>query len=231
MSNQFEETLRQHKKLGLRSGRAQAGMITIGQGNDVTCQVELGMASEVTVSIDSNVLETAGLVAFTQATVTFTIEGVSITRTFDVAAGASISGLAEAVRVMVKDVTPTVFSQSKGKKYGVTISIAMMPRPNTAVPPTLTGVSNVSVAGLNTLPVPVPLGASSVIVTGSGAAGVVSLQVAQQTADGGENLMLCDLTSVPSPPIALMAGCGIIAITNLAASSVANVTVQFGIDG
>lgn len=229
--NQFEETLRQHKKLGLRSGRAQAGLITIGQGNDVTCQVELGMASEVTVSIDSNALETAGLVAFTQASVTFTIEGVSIIRTFDVAAGASISGLAEAVRVMVKDVTPSVFSQSKGKKYGVTISIAMMPRPNSATPPTLTGVSNAAIAGLSTLNISVPLGANSVIVTGTGAAGVPSLQLAQQTADMGVNLMLCDLTQVPSPPIALMAGCGNIAITNLASGSGANVTVQFGIDG
>jgi hypothetical protein len=43
--------------------------------------------------------------------------------------------------------------------------------------------------------------------------------------------MECDLTQVPSPPIALMAGCGNIAITNLAGGSSAQVTVQFGIDG
>lgn len=42
--------------------------------------------------------------------------------------------------------------------------------------------------------------------------------------------MECDLTSVPSPPITLMSGCGNIAITNLAGSN-SNVTVQFVIDG
>ena len=229
--NQYQETLRQHGKLGLRTGRAQAGKLTIGQGNDASCQVELGITSQVTVSISSDVAETPGLVAFTQATVMFTVEGITITRTFDVAAGASISGLAEAVRVMVKDTTPSSFAASQGQQYGITISMALMPRPNTAVPPTLTGLANGTVGALATVNVAVPLGANSVIVTGTGAAGVVSLQLAQQTADKSTTLMECDLTSVPSPPIALMAGCGNIAITNLAASSGANVTVQFGIDG
>ena len=229
--NQYQETLRQHGKLGLRTGRAQAGKLTIGQGNDASCQVELGITSQVTVSISSDVAETPGLVAFTQATVMFTVEGVTITRTFDVAAGASISGLAEAVRVMVKDTTPSSFASSQGQQYGITISIALMPRPSTAVPPTLTGLANGTVGALATVNVAVPLGANSVIVTGTGAAGVVSLQLAQQTADLSTTLMECDLTSVPSPPIALMAGCGNIAITNLASSTGAQVTVQFGIDG
>ena len=229
--NQYQETLRQHGKLGLRTGRAQAGKLTIGQGNDASCQVELGITSQVTVSISSDVAETPGLVAFTQATVMFTVEGVTITRTFDVAAGVSISGLAEAVRVMVKDTTPSSFASSQGQQYGITISIALMPRPNTAVPPTLTGLANGTVGALATVNVAVPLGANSVIVTGTGAAGVVSLQLAQQTADLSTTLMECDLTSVPSPPIALMAGCGNIAITNLASSTGAQVTVQFGIDG
>jgi hypothetical protein len=229
--NQLFETLRQHGKLGLRTGRAQGGKLVIGQGNDVTCQVEFGIASEVTVSIDSNVAETAGLVAYSQATVMFTVEGVTITRTFDVAAGVSISGLAEAVRVMVKDTTPASFATSKGQSYGITISIALMPRPNTAVPPTLTGLANGTVGALGVVNIAVPLGANSVIITGTGAAGVVSLQLAQQTADKSTTLMLTDLTQVPSPPIALMSGCGNIAITNLASSTSANVTVQFGIDG
>lgn len=229
--NQYQETLRQHGKLGLRTGRAQAGKLTIGQGNDASCQVELGITSQVTVSISSDVAETPGLVAFTQATVMFTVEGITITRTFDVAAGVSISGLAEAVRVMVKDTTPSSFASSQGQQYGITISIALMPRPNTAVPPTLTGLANGTVGELATVNVAVPLGANSVIVTGTGAAGVVSLQLAQQTADKSTTLMECDLTSVPSPPIALMSGCGNIAITNLAGGSSAQVTVQFGIDG
>lgn len=229
--NQLEETFRQHKKLGMRTGRAQGGPLTIGQGGDVTCQVEMGMASEVTVSIDSNAAETAGLVAFTQATVMFTVEGITITRTFDVAAGASISGLAEAIRVMVKDTTPKSFPASQGQKYGILISIALMPRPGGAVSPTLTGLANATVLASGTVNVPVPLGANAVIVTGTGAAGAVSLQLAQQTADASTTLMACDLTAVPSPPIALMSGCGNIAITNLAAGSSAQVTVQFGIDG
>ena len=228
--NQYQETLRQHGKLGLRTGRAQAGKLTIGQGNDASCQVELGITSQVTVSISSDVAETPGLVAFTQATVMFTVEGVTIIRTFDVAAGVSISGLAEAVRVMVKDVTPSSFSASEGQAYGITISVAMMPRPGGTAPPTLTGIANETVGSSGTINVAVPLGASAVVVSGTGAAGVVSLQVAQQTADKSMTLMECDLTSVPSPPIALMSGCGNIAITNLAGSN-SNVTVQFVIDG
>jgi hypothetical protein len=226
--NQFEETLRQHKKLGMRTGRAQAGKLTTGQGGDVTCQVELGMASEVTVSIDNNAVEN-GTAAFATATVMFTVEGVTITRTFDVAAGASISGLAESIRVMVKD--STGLPHALGVQYGITISIALMPRPNTAAPPTLTGASNQSITALSSITVPVPLGADSVIINGTGAAGVVSLQLLQQTADGLATLMSTDITQVPTPPIALMAGCGRIEVINPASSSSALVTVQFGIDG
>jgi hypothetical protein len=227
--NQMEETLRQHKKLGMRSGRAQGGKLTTGNaGNNVSTQVEFGMASEVTVSIDNLALEDK-TTAFVTASVSFTIEGNTITRTFDVAAGASISGLAEAVRVVVTDNTKT--PHTMGVKYGVMISIAMMPRPNTATPPTLTGAANVAVGPTASTTVPVPIGANSVIVTGTGAAGVVSLQLAQQTMDGTTTLMATDITEVPSRPIALMAGCGQIVVTNLAGASSANVTVQFGIDG
>lgn len=227
--NQFEETLRQHQKLKLRTGRSQAGKLTTGQSNnDVTCQVEFGMASEVTVSIDNNAVE-SGITAFATATVMFTIEGVTISRSFDVAAGASISGLAEAVRVMVKDNTKV--PHALDAQYGIIISIAMMPRPATATPPTLTGAANVTVPALSSTTVPVPVGANSVIVNGTGAAGVVSLSLKQMTADGLVTLMETDITEVPSRPIALMAGCGEIEVLNLAAGSGAQVTVQFGIDG
>ena len=225
--NQYGKTFRQHEESPLRTGRAQSKNLTTGDGrNQASLQCEFGVAEEVTVVID-NGAPGAGITAFATATVEFTIDGTTTVRQFDVAAGACISGVAQAVRVSVKDSTPS--SHAQGKSYGVTLSVAVMPRPTTAVPPVLTGaLAQTVTSGGGTLTVPVPNGADSVVVFGVVWPGYPSFQVAQQTADGLTTLLETAVT--PGQFVPLIAGCGQIVITNFGTIT-ANVTVAFGIDG
>jgi hypothetical protein len=228
MSQQMDETYRQHAKSPLRTGRAQGGNLTTGDSNNnVSCQVEFGVAEVVTVSFD-NTAASQDIEALAQATIEFTIDGVTIVRTIDVSAGASISGVAQAVRARVVDKTNEEFTASDfGQKYGVTISIAVMPRPTTAVPPVLTGAQ----ALLNqnqSVTVQVPSGANSFAVYGSTAAAAPTLQAVQKTARGTAILMEDIATLGQFVP--LLMGTGQVVVTNLSAAQ-AEICLVWGIDG
>jgi hypothetical protein len=229
VSNQLSETLLRHLKSPLRTGRSQGGMLTTGDSrNGISMQVEFGVAEQVTVSFD-NTATAGGVEALAQATIEFTIDGTSIVRTIDVAAGASISGVAQAVRVRVLDMTSTSLVVSTPTSYGVTISVAVMPRPTTAVPPVLTGLTNKQLSQNGTVTVQVPAGADSFVVYGQTASGQpTGIEVAQQTAQGTATIQ----QSVPTLGqfVPLLMGCGRLLITNLSATT-ATVSVIWGIDG
>jgi hypothetical protein len=226
MSNQMDETLRRHVQSPLRTGRSQGGTLTTGQNQQVSMQVELGVAEVVTVTVDNTSLGGMPITAFATAQVEFTIDGTSIVRQFDVAAGASISGVAKAIRVSVKDSTPSAHPQNKS--YGVTMSVAVMPRPTTAVPPVLTGLAAATVAnGGGQETVSVPPGANSVVVYAYSSAALLLL-LAEETADGVT--VVLETLVTPGQFIPLVAGAGKIVLTNNGLAS-AQVTVTFGIDG
>jgi hypothetical protein len=234
VSNQYGRSFEPHPKSPILTGRAQSGKLTTGDSNKpVSAQAQFGVSTYFTVTIDSNIVtDPSGPVAFTKAVVEWTNDGITIVREIDVAAGASISGLAEAVAVRVYDYTataPTVeaHTYALGVDYGVSISITSRQRPTTAAPPVRTGLAATPVNQSAAQEVDVPLGANSVLVYGALAAAAASVLVTFLTADGATTLLK---TVAGDDPIPLIAGVGVVRVTNLSASQ-ADITVVFGIDG
>jgi hypothetical protein len=226
MSN-LNDTFEAHRKSDFRTGWAQGGHLQTGNvGKDVSCQAKFGRAVNFTAQID---VDSVGdkIVAFTQAIVQWTVAGNTIVRTIDVAAGVSISGLAESVHVRVRDITPSSFPQNK--EYDATILIAAEPRATTAVPPIFTGLLSTAVAANASVTVPVPNGANGVTVYGVVWPGAPSFDLQEQTADG--STVLLDTIVTPGQFVPLLAGAGLIVVTNKAASLGSSISVVFTIDG
>lgn len=218
-----------HGEEALRTGWAQGGPINVGQTAGVRMQARFGVLTEFTVTIDSNA-SANGIVAFTKAVVTWTVNGNPIVRTIDVGAGASISGLGESVMVVINDVTNLgAFPSAAGKSYNVTVSVATNPRPTTAVPPILTGIDASDVdESASTANIPVPAGANSVAVYGGISTGAATLRLRQMTADNSATLLSTIVTLGQFVP--LVAGAGLVAVDNLSMAT-ASVNILFGIDG
>jgi hypothetical protein len=107
----------------IRTGHAQAGSLITGNSSTfVSAQKTFDTMEIFTVTIDVD-LPTSGVAAFVTATVRWTVKGVTVTRTYDVATTASFSGIAEALTVTVNDNTPNTHPQ--GVKYNASILIAI----------------------------------------------------------------------------------------------------------
>ena len=219
-----------HQRRKILSGFGRQGQLQTGRSNvTVTAQADFGETTIFTVQLDINLTGTpVGTVAFCLAIVEWTINGITLTRTVDVALGVSISGLAESVRVRLIDSTPTQYPIGIG--YTGTILIATNPRPTTAVPPVLTALYTTNIAGSASTPVlPVPSGGNSLVVLASTAAGVwPTLRVRFQTASG------VDLIRSVAPSgqtfLPLPTGTGQAIVDNLGVAA-ADISVLWGIDG
>jgi hypothetical protein len=218
-----------------RTGWSKSANLITGQTTKiVTLSAEFEEPTSFTAQFDVDQEETSG---FAIAVVEWTVNGITISRTIDVAAGASICGVAESVHVLVKDVTDVSVAGgfTAGQSYGVTISVAARTRANTAVPPVFTGLRMAE-----TFPVPapgavaeVPPGANSVAIFGADVAtgGPVSLGLLVQgftVPDVARTL----LQSVPQQGFftPLVAGSMQVSVLNLGVTP-AFVTIVFGIDG
>jgi hypothetical protein len=223
--SQMDETLRPHQKLNARTGWAQTGKLTTGQAQPASMQVNFSSAEEITVQID-NQAPGSDITAFATATVTFMIDGNPLVRTFDVAAGVSISCVAEAVHINVKDSTPNTHPQ--GISYGVLMTAAVMPRPSTASPPVLTGLVPTPVnSGAQTANVPIPNGANGVIVFAFSTSAVV-LELTETTADDATVVLQTNVT--PGQVTPLVAGAGAVNVINRGTGG-ATIGIVFTIDG
>lgn len=221
----MDDTVRQHRKVDARTGWAQTGQLKTGGGQQVTMQARFSAAEEITVQID-NQAPGSDVTAFATATVTFIIDGNPLIRTFDVAAGVSISCVAEAVHVSVTDSTPA--GNPKGVAYGILMTAAVMPRPTTASPPILTGLTPEPVAnGATTANVRVPNGANGVIVFASSSS-AVALALNEVTANGATTVL--STTVLPGQVTPLVAGAGEVNVTNQGSAS-AIISIAFTIDG
>lgn len=113
-------------------------------------------------------LNAAGIRA--QALIKWSVAGNTITRLVNVGDGVSVSGLAEAVSVVVQDVTclQGTISAQAGFNYSVGIMVAKGTRPYGSLPPTLSpfpfqdfntiGTQLTVAAGANTAIIPIPRG-------------------------------------------------------------------------
>jgi len=205
------------------TGWAQALNLTTGSRQAAQVQRTFEVAQMFTVSLD---LAIVGRISVTcQATVTWTVNGVPVRRTFDVSPGVSISGVAEAITVSVQDTT--LSPPAIGQSYGVSVLIAAGIRPGSAVPVVQSGRQAAIGAGASSSPVAVPLGARSIAVVGWAASGTPNLELLEQTF---EDVTLMDTQIASGVFVPLVAGAGQIVVKNNGAF-LTQTLLLWGMDG
>ena len=194
------------------------------------------MSLEFTAQIetDQNRARTTGggnTAGFATAEFTWTVNGISQRRVIDAVAGATLTGVAESLRVIIKDVTDvTVFPA--GVTYGVTVSVAARTRPTTAVPPVLTVALAQSLAAAAEIEFDVPVGANSIAVYGTQTGGGTPILQIDEKAFYSPVDSHVVLETVPrlGEFTPLLTGVQRVGVTNVGGAG-AVVTVVFGIDG
>ncbi len=215
-----------HGRLSKRTGWGFPGKLSVGAKQAVTAQAErFEYPAMRTVQVS---LDTSGLALTTvfmgRLVVDFGLDVGTNQRSIDVAAGASISGLADKILARVLDESPV----NTGEAVGVMITCTDYPRPTGTVP-VRTGF-NGAIGASTTEYVPVPAGASGVIVMGSQFAGL-ELQQLSNLASG---FVLAGVVASSDAIIGqiqpLVQGCRYIGLTNSSGTST-SASVVFVIDG
>jgi hypothetical protein len=174
-----------------KDGWSQSGTLISGNANQpVTMQANFPESNTYTVMFGVDPPPSGVFRAV--AIVSWTVEGNTITRQIDIGSGVAISAPAQAVRVIVNDLTTPALGGTAGEKYGVSISVTRGIRAVASNPPTLSGVSPIGditifplATGVSGLwPVPQGAGVEAVTVAASTfTAGVpADLNIAQQNA-------------------------------------------------
>ena len=154
-------------------GWSQSGKLTVYQNNNpfVSLQANFEECDIFTVEfgIGGPTGGTPANPILTTATIIWTIAGNDVIRKISVANGATISGLAESVRVIVNDATQQNVAEAPSTfiQYGVTVLVGRGVRPDTEQPPVLQDVPNTTVYTIaqgtsKTIPVPQNVGVISV---------------------------------------------------------------------
>jgi len=175
-------------------------------------------------------------VAYARADVTWSIAGGNVKRTIDIINGRLVSGVGEAVKVLMYDNTPSAYPGA-GTPYGVFCQVTKGTRPSQNQPPTLQAFQLIQTltafgtAGqVIVVPVPPDAGVISVEVCGFDVTDKVegNLRVAMVNAGGG---IAKDYVS-PGPDhfVPIAPGTASLTINNLNSNDV-GVQVTFGIDG
>ena len=220
--------------MGDRLGWGRGGTLVTGGAANISGGAEFEMPTVFTVQLDVVNPLTA---AFAIANIIWTLNGVTMVRKIDVAAGASISGMAESVRVIVTDETDIAI-YPQGVPYSVSFNIADKPRATTAVPPIYTALSYETInATDSTDNIAVPSGANGIAIFGANSDGTTPQLTLTQygtLTGGGEEpltgnpLFVTGVTLGQYVP--LVAGAGYIVVENTGAKN-ATINVEFSIDG
>lgn len=222
------DDLREHPRNPERLGWAQTGKLYVGGTLEpVKCQARFGEIAQFTVQVDADhtkLSNPATASIRTQVSMVLFTNGVGIRRVCDIVGGISLSGIAEAVDVIVNDasIVSGLIPVAAGTYYPCSISVGRYPRPATAVPPTLQGF-NGSIGAGATQTVPIPAGSNSVIVYGRASSGMTMTQL-----DAAGNVVFS--SDVPIGIfIPLAAGAATVAVTNPSGTPAAT-SVLYGID-
>ena len=168
------------------------------------------------------------------AMVEWSVNGVTITRMFDVGQGAEISAPAEAIRVVIKDNTAII--NQDGHPYKVFATVTPRTRPYSGQPLTLTapaGHTPIPPSGSVPMPVPQNVGARSAMLyispTVPGVA--VSCVVQQNTVSSSTDVTAVASSTYTGPgPMALLNGVNQLVIHNVGVAEV-QVSALWGIEG
>jgi len=218
----------------LRTCWAQAGSLTTGDSNPFKTQRTFQAPQQLSVTINTNVgsLTAANIIegdVYCQATVTWTINGVSIQRTVDLVSSVTLTGVADAVAVSVQDVTAAAEGDVENDTYDVSVLMAINTRPVSPVPliqSDLEGISGLATNAFRTYTVPV--GATGVAVFASTFGGsAVNMRLQEETLDG--SVVLLDTNVVNGAYVPLLSGAQQVVITNL--GSFVRACAVFSMDG
>lgn len=217
---------------GSQTGWAQAGkLITQNSSGTVSLQCAFPSTSVFCVQIDCNLPSTG---AVPKITVSWSTNGVTTSRVIDCAAGTSISGVADSVRVLAQDATPGTLAA--GVSYDVTLSVGLFSRPPSAISPTVTGLRNAVVNNGATEIIPVPPGANGFyLFFYPDSSSTISLIVAQTTVADISNPAVTltgylQTEGAPEEPIPLMAGARELQVLNQTGVN-GHMSCVFTIDG
>lgn len=171
------------------------------------------------------------------ATVRWSVEGNTIQRRLSVVNGTTVTGVCDAVEVVIVDETDDVVGPvppGTALDYDVTISVVPYPRPSSGSPPILRGnvipITVAGGAGPVAVPVPDDAGVNSVMVLTAASVGAIPT-VSQQHGT------LPDTFATWTPEgagrfVPLLPQAGRISLDNLGApATTVDFTVLFGIDG
>jgi hypothetical protein len=216
-----------HSRHPGRTGWGFSGKLGVGAKQAVKAQAErfeYPAMRTVQVSLDTSALA-ASTVFLGRLVVDFGLDVGTTQRSIDVAAGASISGLADKILALVVDESP----ENTGEVVGVQITCTDYPRP-TGVTPVRTGFSG-AIAAAATQNVPVPNGASGLIVMGSQFAGLQVTQYAcLATLGGPPAVVVSESDAIIGQAQPLVQGCRFVGLTN-GSGSPTNATLCWVIDG
>ena len=215
-----------HGRLSKRTGWGFPGKLSVGAKQAVTAQAErFEYPAMRTVQVS---LDTSGLALTTvfmgRLVVDFGLDVGTNQRSIDVAAGASISGLADKILARVVDESPVATNEV----VGVMITCTDYPRPTGTVP-VRTGF-NGAIAGSATQYVPVPNGASGVIIMGSQFAGLLLTQLSNLASGFILVGVVASSDAIIGQIQPLVQGCRYIGLTNSSGTST-SASVVFVIDG
>jgi len=213
-------------------GWSKSGVLNMGDPVDqVTMQANFPDANVYTVQFSVTPPPAIGGVIpipTTRATVMWNINGNFNTRVVDVGNGVSLTGVANAVKVIVQDLSP---NPGGNPAYTVDVTVARGPRVQADFPPTLFGGRVVGVAPGAAFVITVPVNAgvvsAEVAVSENGVA-TPNVTVLQQ---GGTTQKSYDATN---PPTFVPLRAGVVTqlrIVNHDAANNVDITVTWGIDG
>ncbi len=228
--NELSQSASDNAKSG---GWAQSGILT-SQNTDKQVSLQVNFPRSSNYTVEFGVTLPAGAVKRrkTEALITWTVNGNFVTRRVNVNNGVSVTGVGEAVRVVMKDAGSGI----AGVDYVVGVSVAPGSRGGNKQPPTLVpaanSVANVANAGTADVAIPTDSGAISFFVAAVPNApqvmtgGMVTATLLDLV--GGVVLGIVDAQKADWIPI--VPGADTIRLTNNAG---ANVTffVMLGIDG
>jgi hypothetical protein len=187
-----EEDMNHPRKIGW----SQSGSLTPGSTQGaVNLQAQFPVIGPYTVQLNiedpNGPLTVNNEIIRAQADIQWSVEGNTVSRTVDCTKGITVSGVAEAVTVKIRD--RSIVTLTNKVPYVVSINVAPGTRPSVQQPPVFTGDRQRLNGGLANGNVPVPAGAISAQINVSGiliGQPVVDPDdyIVRQTANGGTNL-------------------------------------------
>lgn len=218
-------------------GWSQSGKLTTGDKNrSVSLQANFTTSQDYTVEfgLEPNPLSNDPI--FAEALIQWSVEGATISRRVTVSNGTSVTGVGQAVHVVVKDNTSNVagIGAPNAVEYGITIQVAPGTRGTDKQPPTLIASPSeytVAPGGFTAVNIPQDAGAKSVFVTAWSGTVMAEGKVQVDHIISNTSFKTYDPRQYDWVP--LTPGATQIGLTNNIAPGGANIffSVTFGIDG